>query len=282
MPDVAVTVAALLQEAAARFRAAGIAEPRREAARLWSDLADQTDSGILRDQTASAETLARFTQAVARRAGGEPLAHVTGLAGFRRLTLLSDRRALIPRPETEGLVELVLQRQPGGRVVDVGTGSGCIALSLADEGRYDQVIGVEWERAALALARENRCRVDLPITLVAGDLLSGFADQTVDTVVSNPPYLTESEYAQLDPAVRAWEPGSALASGADGLDATRRLMGQAIRVTRPGGWLALEVDAARAELVATVASQDGWRDVTVHMDLFGRARFVLARRSEAG
>jgi len=218
---------------------------------------------------------------VGRRVAGEPLAYVTGLAGFRRLTLACDRRALIPRPETEGLVDLMLARAPAGRIADVGTGSGCIALALADEGRYDLVVGVDRSQAAVGLARENRSRTGLPIRLVVGDLLESFHDRGLDAVVSNPPYLTEAEYRAADRSVRDWEPGDALASGPDGLTATRRLLVQAARVTRPGGWLAVEVDATRAAEVARLAAGSGWNEAMVHMDLFDRARYVLARRSEA-
>lgn len=285
MPEAGVRVGALLDAAATRLRAAGVDDPRREAWRIWADLEEQsgrTPNPVERgSQIAAAGAAGRFEVAVARRLAGEPLAYVTGLAGFRRLTLRADRRALIPRPETEGLVELVLARAPMGRIADIGTGSGCIALALADEGRYDLVIGVERSPAALELAVENRRLTGGAIQLIQGDLLESIGDRTLDAVASNPPYLTEAEYQQLSPSVREWEPREALASGADGLDATRQVIAQARRVTRPGGLLALEVDANRADLVAGLAAGAGWSEATVHMDLYDRARFVLARRSEA-
>lgn len=275
--------AELLQTAADRLRMAGIPEPRREAARIWEDLrlvwGQAPDPA--RERPASPEEANRFLDAVARRAAGEPLPYVTGIAGFRRLLLGCDRRALIPRPETEGLVDLVLARVPGGRVADVGTGTGCLALALADEGAYTLVLGLERSRAALALAAENRTRTGLPVALVAGDLVTALGAATVDAVVSNPPYLTGPEYSDLDRSVRDWEPESALVSGPNGMLATGRLVADASRVTRPGGWLALEVDSTRAEAVASLAARGGWREVQVHMDLFDRARYVLARRSEA-
>jgi release factor glutamine methyltransferase len=261
-----------------------MAEPERAAWRIWCDLEQQT---VGRANPAEGERLAepglgqRYAAAVDRRVAGEPLPYVTGLAGFRRLTLGCDRRALIPRPETEGLVELVLARVPSGRIADVGTGSGCIALALADEGRYDLVVGVDRSRDALGLARENRARTGLPIALLLGDLLQPFRDGSLDAVVSNPPYLTEAEHAALDRSVRDWEPMGALASGPDGLAATRGLVRDAVRVTRPGGWLAVEVDESRAPEVVRLTRGSGWIDGTVHIDLFGRARYVLARRSEA-
>jgi release factor glutamine methyltransferase len=282
--DEGATVAALVQAAATRLRQAGVAEPAREARRIWADLEEQAGrraNPAEGGQRPLAGIRERYEALVARRAAGEPLSYVTGLAGFRRLTLGADRRALIPRPETEGLVELVLARAPNGRIADVGTGSGCIALALADEGQYDVVIGVDRSPRALTLAQENRRRTGLPVALVAGDLLDPFRDRSLDAVVSNPPYLTEAEYVALDRSVRDWEPRDGLASGPDGLLVTRRLIREARRVVRPRGWLAMEVDATRAPEVARLTSGSGWIDAAVHMDPFDRARYVLARRNEA-
>jgi release factor glutamine methyltransferase len=221
-----------------------------------------------------------FRRAVERRAAGEPLAHVTGTMQFRHLTLASDRRALIPRPETEGLVDLALARVTEGCAADIGTGSGCIALALAAEGAFELVVGIDRSPDALALARWNREWTGLPVALVQGDLCAPLAPRGYDLIVSNPPYLTEAEHAALDPAVRDWEPAEALASGADGLDATRRLLAQALRPLRPGGWLVIELDGARAAQAEVLAREAGWEFVEVHEDLFGRARYLAARRSE--
>lgn len=283
MAESGVTVGTLLDAAAIRLRDVA-EEPRREAWRIWADLeelAGRMANPADRTSQPSSTAVSGFESAIQRRSTGEPLAYVTGLAGFRHLTLRCDRRALIPRPETEGLVELVLARGSGGTVVDVGTGSGCIALALADEGRYARVVGVDRSREAIELAAQNRSRTGLSVELMQGDLLDSIGDQTMDTVVSNPPYLTDSEYRELSSSVRDWEPVEALASGADGLKATRQVIQQAGRVVVPGGLLALEVDASRASEVAAIAAGSGWVDATVHMDLFDRARFVLARRSEA-
>lgn len=220
---------------------------------------------------------ARFEALLARRAAGEPLAYVTGVAGFRRLLLQVDRRVLIPRPETEGLVELVLAEAPSGRVADVATGSGCIALALADEGRYGEVVATDLSDDALAVARANAARLGLPVAFLAGDLLAPLAGRRFDAVVSNPPYLSGEEYAALEPSVRDWEPAAALESGPQGMDHTRRLLAGARRVLVPGGLLALEVDERRAGLTAAEAARLGWQRVTVKDDLFGRARYVLAR-----
>lgn len=274
-------LAALIGEGAARLRERGIVEPRREAVRIWADLAGLPTYALPAAAPApDAAAVHRFRHAIERRAAGEPLAYVTGVAGFRRLTLRSDPRALIPRPETEGLVELVLAQAPTGAVADVGTGTGCIALALADEGRYRLVLGIDRSREALGLAAENRARTGLPVVFAAGDLLEPVGPATLDAIVSNPPYLTEAEYRDLDPSVRAHEPRAALASGEDGLADTRRLLGQAGRVLRPGGLVALEIDATRAAASLALAVAADLAMATVRDDLFGRARYLLARRSE--
>jgi len=282
VPDLAVTRATLLVDAEARLRAAGIAEPEREALRVWADLHGIRPGAAFleRSLTVAAGGQSAYLAAVERRAAGEPLAYVTGWAGFRRLELRVDRRALIPRPETEGLVEGLLGKVRAGRVADVGTGSGCIALSLATEGRYDAVVAVDRSAEALALARANRDLVGAAVDLVQGDLASALGRDSVDALISNPPYLTDDEYTALDPSVARWEPAAALASGPDGLDATARLLDEGRRVLRAGGWIALEVDASRAQAVAALARQLGWADVEVGVDLFGRERYLFARRSE--
>jgi release factor glutamine methyltransferase len=276
------TLAELLRRAGARLDEAGVADPAREALRIWAGLRDELPGAawLGRDRVVTAEEAGRFDAAVERRAGGAPLAHVTGRIGFRHLTLRSDGRALIPRPETEGLVERVLALAPRGRVADVGTGTGCIALALAQEGSYDLVTGIDLSDDALALAAENRAATGLPVRLVRGDLTAPLADRSLEAIVSNPPYLTEREYDELDGAVRDWEPRLALPSGEDGLVATRRLLVDGRRVLRPGGLVALEVDCHRAGDAAAEAERLGWTSVQVERDPYGRERYLLARRSD--
>jgi release factor glutamine methyltransferase len=278
-----LTLDRLIAHAGTRLRVAGVAEPKREAWRIWADLQGRAShaADILSDVTVADPDAERFRQAINRRAAGEPLPYVTGVAGFRNLALRSDPRALIPRPETEGLVELLLGRAPAGRVADVGTGSGCIALALAEEGRYDLVLGVDRCRPALQLAADNCRSTGLGVALIEGDLVQALGTGTLDAIVSNPPYLTEAEYHQLDASVKNWEPREALVGGADGLESMRPLLLDGWRVVRAGGWLAFEVDATRARDTARIADEIGWNNVTVHDDLFGRARYLLARRSEA-
>src|SRR5437016_6523264 len=257
---------------------------------LWAAVAgDATTPGdvwIGRDRAPAPEVAARFRQAIELRAGGVPFAYAVGSTDFRTLQLSIDRRALIPRPETEGLVDLVLHaagtRDAGcgmrGVAADIGTGCGCIALSLATEGDFERVIAVERSPEAAALARENialRCP-PVPVELREGDLLAPLAGVRCRAIVANPPYLTEAEYRELDPAVRRFEPREALVSGPDGLDATRALLAGGAALLAPGGLLALEIDERRAERVRALARDSGWPCVSIHEDLFGRPRFLLA------
>jgi len=209
-----------------------------------------------------------------------------GRASFRHLTLDVDERVLIPRPETEHLVDLVLAEfgdERGGVAVDVGTGSACIALALATEGRFARVYGTDISLDALAIARGNveaaRRTLLAPLDLVHGSLLGPVLDVRCRAVVSNPPYIALGDAESLPSSVRNWEPAAALFSGADGLSATARLVRQAAAVLEPGGLFAIEVDARRASLAAELVSRERrFHDVRLELDLAGRERYVLARR----
>lgn len=286
----AVTVRTALERAATTLGGDGPA--RREARELAAALlgVSAAEVWLRRDAAVTAAAAARLAEAATLRRRGVPTAYVTGLRAFRTLELVSDPRALIPRPETEGLVDHVLAwaadrwgAESWGRVADIGTGTGCIALSLAVEGRFRRIIGVELSADAAALAHDNVARVApaTPVEIRLGDLVAPLAGERVDVVVSNPPYLTEAEYASLDRGVRDYEPREALESGTDGLEMTRRLLVGARGTLRPGGLLALEVDCRRARAVADRAAALGWRRVRVVRDLAGRARYVLAQWEES-
>ncbi len=291
----ASSIAAALEEAVALLERAGVPDPRREAATLWAAVAgDGTRRGdvwLRRDREPSPEVARRFREALKRRARGVPFAYAVGSVGFRTLELQIDSRALIPRPETEGLVELVLDwargagereegRGRGGVAADIGTGCGCIALSLAVEGEFDRVIAVERSAAAAALARENveRVRPPVPVEVREGDLLAPLGGGArLRAIVSNPPYLTDAEYASVNPGVRLFEPREALVGGGDGLAVTRALLAGARGLLEPGrGLIALEIDERRAAETAALARAHGWSQVVVREDLFGRPRFLLA------
>ncbi len=293
MPERAVrrsSIAGALEQAVGRLTPSDLPSPRREATMLWAAVAGAGtkpgDVWLRRDQEPPAELVERFRQAVERRASGLPFAYAVGRVGFRQLELQLDRRALIPRPETEGLVDLVLDWSrrggSGGVVADVGTGCGCIALALATEGDFARVIAVERSPEAAALARENIALLcpPVPVELREGDLLAPLAGARCRAIVANPPYLTEAEYRELDPAVRRFEPREALVSGPDGLGATRALLAGAAALLAPGGLLALEIDERRAEQVRALARDHGWPRVSIHDDLFGRPRFLLASAME--
>jgi release factor glutamine methyltransferase len=279
--EAAVTIRGLVDDGAAVLAAAGIPAARREALIIWAELPNGgVGTGILDADRGPDERLEPFHDAIRRRATGEPLAHVVGHVGFRHLVLQSDRRALIPRPETEGLVELVLGVLRTGTVADIGTGTGCLALSLAAEGAYSHVVAIDNSSAALTLALDNRDRCGAPISLVRGDLCAPLGRGSIDALVSNPPYLTAEEYTALDPSVRDWEPREALVGGADGLGPITRILVEGREVVRAGGWVAMEVDCLRAAECARRAGALGWSDVAIHADLFGRERYLLARRSD--
>jgi release factor glutamine methyltransferase len=239
-----------------------------------------------REQRVSTEEWLRAIRAAKRRAQGAPLQYAAGQASFRHLTLDVDERVLIPRPETEQLVELVLDAmrgEAGGIVVDVGTGSGAIALALASEADATLVIGTDVSSDALAVARANvaRCAPVLraPVELRAGSLLGPVHERGLRAVVSNPPYISWQERDALPAAVRDWEPPVALFSDAEGMATTAKLVRDAGAALAPGGLLALEVDARRASTAAELVATDGaYEMVQVVLDLTGRERFVVAIR----
>ncbi len=267
------------QEATASVKRHGGGQETKAA--VWAAVSGMTigEAWLRRDEPKSPELVARYRDAVAQLERGVPFAYAVGRVGFRTLDLAIDPRALIPRPETEGLVELVLARCSTGVVADIGTGCGCIALALAVEGRFDTVIAVEKSAAAAALARENLMRIapHTPVEIREGHLLAPLVDtgERYHAIVSNPPYLTEREYADLDPSVSEFEPRNALVSGGDGLAATRTLFAEAGALLEPGGLLALEIDERRADAVRAVAREYQWA-VEIHYDLFGRPRYALS------
>jgi release factor glutamine methyltransferase len=281
------TLGALLSALSAELEGAGVPQPRDEARDIVAAVLDvprfwpSTNKNARIDATAADEA----RRAAAARARGAPFAYAVGRAAFRHLTLAVDPRVLIPRQETEVLVDLVLGAEHGGSgtVVDVGTGSGAIALALATEGRFDRVIATDVSRDAIAVAEQNALflRDDLvaPVDFLHGSLLAPLAGVRARVIVSNPPYIAFAELDELPASVRDWEPPLALVSGEEGLAATRAIIRGSVPVLEPGGLLALEVDTRRASLVAESVSTNGhYADVAVHLDLTGRERFVLARR----
>jgi release factor glutamine methyltransferase len=217
--------------------------------------------------------------------GGMPFAYAIGRASFRNLSLQVDRRVLIPRPETEVLVDIAIEVTGGrGVIADVGTGSGAIALSLAAEGSFDRVIATDISPDALVVARENLAAIPAERRTIVdfreGDLCAPLAGERLAAIVSNPPYIANPERADLPPSVRDWEPPLALFSGDDGMDAIRRLVSGAADLLAPGGALLVEIDANRGSLARACVEADArWEQVAIRLDLTGRERFLMARRA---
>lgn len=229
------------------------------------------------DRPLSDAELDGYRALVARRARHEPVAYILGTWGFRRLTLSVDSRALIPRPETEIVVERCLARlrdveRP--RVLDVGTGTGAIALALADELPGARVTAIDVSADALGLARENAARTELEIELLEHDLRAGLPAGPWDLVVSNPPYVEPEQIETLMPDVRDFEPHLALV----GHGATESVARAAAAELAPGGWLVLEVGDGKAAATAALLDEIGYADVMTTEDLNGRDRVVEGRR----
>jgi release factor glutamine methyltransferase len=275
----ATTVGEVVRRTVERLDGGGILTSRLEAELIVAHVLGVSRAGLAVEggrmlAPAEQESVAELA---ARRATREPLQYVLGEWGFRRLTLTVDHRALIPRPETETVVERCLALLEGveaPRVLDVGTGSGAIALAIADEHPGARVSGVDVSSDALSLARENAARTGIEIELLQVDMLSGLPGSNWHLVVSNPPYVRPEESTELAPEVVEWEPHVALFE--DGH--TEMLVREAAAVLGPGGALVLESNDERAGAVADLLGRAGFGDVVVTRDLAGRDRVVEGRR----
>jgi len=267
-----------VHEVALDLEQAGVPSPRVDAELLVADVLGISRSELYAsDRSLQDGELARLRELAARRQAREPLAYVLGEWGFRRLILSVDERALVPRPETEVVVERCLVHLRGlesPRVVDVGTGSGAIALAIADEHPSALVVGVDRSDAALALARENleRCGLAGRVELRRGDLLDGVAGP-FDLVVSNPPYVPEAEDESLQPEIRLYEPYGAVV----GDHVWERVAAAARGALLPGGHLVLECGDGQAVEVAEGLAALGYENVLCTPDLAGRDRAVEGR-----
>ena len=283
------TVGALLEALAVRLAGPERPPARTEARDLIAAVLDAPRfwPPAHREEVLPSEIVERIEAAAARRVEGMPLQYAIGQAPFRHLTLQVDRRVLIPRPETEVLIDLVLSLTGGGHgiAVDVGTGSGAIALALAAEGAFETVHAIDLSPDALAVAQANLAAIPEArrsgLRWHQGDLLGPLRGLTVDVVASNPPYISPEEMPALPALVREWEPSMALVAADDGMALIRALVPQAAAVLVAGGWLVMEVDARRADLAAAAVRDDGrFAAVEVRADLTGRPRFVVGRRTE--
>lgn len=287
----AVTLTDLLQEGSRRIRALGIPAPEAQVEAGWLLAAaaalPRLELRLRGDATPDEATRSRFEEWLERRAEREPVQYILGSAAFRDIDLRVDPRVLVPRPETEQLVEAVLawsrRRVPPPRtVLELGTGSGAIALSLAREGRFETIVATDSSLAALAVAAENlrACVLEGLVRLREGGGWRPVSPgDRFDVIVSNPPYVPERGWTGLAPEVRDWEPYGALCAGPDGLDVIRDIVAGAAERLCAGGLLALEVGSEQTGTVSGwLVADAAFEEVEVRCDLAGRPRLVLAER----
>lgn len=273
----AATRAQVIARGTARLAAAGVLDPERDARILyrWAAAMDGAALAAVLGDAAGPGEIARFERAIGARAGRVPVAQIVGTRLFwgRRFRVTGD--VLDPRPETETLVAHALEARPARRILDLGTGSGCILLTLLAEWPEAAGLGIDISAAALAIAGENARSLGLAdrATFRRGDWCTGLKG-SFDLVVSNPPYVATDELAGLAPEVRLHEPAIALAGGADGLDAYRRIASGVGPLVAPGGRLLLEIGPDQAEAVAGLLAAAGHGPTTILPDLDGRNRVL--------
>lgn len=277
-PPSTLRLAELLATGVGRLRAAGLEQPEREARALlrWVTALGESRLALALEEAIEPALATRFDAAVARRALGEPFAYVVGEREFWSLSLAVDARVLVPRPETELLVERALAppewRSAPARLLDLGTGSGAVALAVASERRDWSVTATDASSDALAVARGNAHRLGLPgVRFLQGSWFAPVAGERFDIVVSNPPYVGSEEEPMLDGGLR-FEPHMALTPGPDGLAALRAIVDQAPRHLAAGGLLALEHGATQAAAVRELLEARGFARVVSHRDLAGHER----------
>ena len=268
------TLGALLRETIGRLEASGSPTARLDAEILLAHALGVPRTELFSNPMREADAR-RAEPLIARREEHEPVAYIVGTKGFRRLDLAVTPAVLIPRPETEHLVEAALGLPSGARVCDVGTGSGAVALALAQERPDLQVLATDSSAEALSVAKANARYHELEVEFLHGDLL-GPVEGSLDAVVSNPPYVSECERTSLAPDVVEHEPAEALFAGDDGLDVIRRLVPDA--VGRGARFLALEVGEGQATIVRQLLRNAGFDQVEVVHDLAGIARVVVGWR----
>lgn len=268
-----------LDGATTAISAAGCETPRLDAELLLSHALGVSRERLIVERELSVEGRAvRVFQNFVRRRSvqREPVAYILGRRHFRNLELAVDHRVLIPRPETELLVEVGLELPAGARVLDVGAGSGAVALALKHERPDLDVAGADVSEPALALARENATRLGLPVAFVRSDLLDAIAEE-LDAILSNPPYVPDGDRASLAPEILRHEPADALFAGPDGLDVIRRLIAQT--AGRPTvRMLGLEVGIGQAGAVGKLMRAAGFQTIRAERDLAGIERVVVGER----
>jgi len=285
---IGATIAETLKEASEHLRAASVPNDLLDAQTLLAEALgkDRTYLIINFNQRLSEDVLSKFRTMVSRRAAGEPLQYITGHQEFFGLDFEVTPDVLIPRPETELMVEetirLVQQnRIARPRIIDVGAGSGCIAVTLARELGDARVIASDISLPALRVARHNAARHGLEdrVGLVASDLLDAFAEENfADFILSNPPYVSDEEMPALQREVRDWEPRTALTDSNDGLSFYRRLLKNASSRLKPGGHLICEMGYTQSERISTMVDHKVWAEARMIDDLQGIPRTIVLRK----
>jgi len=275
-----------LASAVDRLEAADVGSPRMNAEVLLMFVLGVNRAYLYAhpERELTCEEEAGFDEALSQRATGMPSQYITGHQEFWGLDFIVSPAVLIPRPETEHLVETVLELVrwiPQPRIVDVGTGSGCIALALAHELKDAEVYGFDVSAEALEIARANAARLglDARVHFARGDVLSSWSDaRDIDFVVSNPPYVGFGEADKVQKSVRDFEPGVAVFAGEQGLEVIGPLVQQAHAALKPGGWLAVEIGYSMRDAVLCLLSPTMWDDIRIVPDLQGIPRVVAARK----
>jgi release factor glutamine methyltransferase len=279
------TVGRVVRWAADDFRAKGIESPRLEAELLLAQALETDRMRIIVDAARELEPpeLSRYRDLIQRRRKGEPVAYIRGQKEFFGRVFHIDKRVLVPRPDTEILVEVALRRTSSfpmpGRYLDLCTGSGCVAISIARERPACKMVAVDLSPDAIVVARENSIRLGTAhqIAWLAGDLfgpLQVVSWPKLDLVVANPPYITDDEMVGLSVDIRGFEPPLALKGGTDGLDVTRRIIAEAPRHLRERGVLAVEMGSGQTDLVQQLFAAAGFVEIVVDKDYGGHARVV--------
>lgn len=281
-------MSAALAEAVTLLAEAGVPDPRVDAELLAGHVLGLSRGGVqsalVTERPLTAAEARELEALIARRATREPLQHITGRAPFRNLDLAVGPGVFVPRPETELLAGLAIEALRAAAsespiAVDLGTGSGAVALAMATEVPHARVFAVELSPEAHAWATRNIAETGAAVTLVRGDFATALTelDGTVTVVATNPPYVPD-EAVPRDPEVRDHDPSLALYSGTDGLDAIRAISRRAHALLHPGGTLAIEHGELQAQAVRDILNRDGWRRPETHHDLLGRDRHTTATR----
>ncbi|MEP6707492.1 MAG: peptide chain release factor N(5)-glutamine methyltransferase [Pyrinomonadaceae bacterium] len=281
-----LSIAQAVLEATPVLRAAGVPEASREAGSLLAHTLARDGAFIIThsDEALSEQFIKMFREYVARRAAGEPLQYITGHQAFFNLDFEVTRDVLIPRPETELLVEVALDLLSGAdesSVCDVGTGSGCIAITILRERLSARAVGLDISLPALQVAQKNASRHGVAdrFRLVASDRFSSLdTGQSFSMIVSNPPYVSTAAFPELQREVREYEPRTALLAGSDGLSVIRRLLEEAHHYLVESGYFLFEIGFDQHEMVERLIDTSRWELLEIHKDLQGIPRTVALRR----